>query len=481
MSYTIRRANSSQIISPGCERIQPVTKHCSKLRAFSLACSCVVLSTSSCRVPPLELDGASTPTDSFGTTTQSSESIPTTTPKGPEIEKCTPGMVTHCSKDMHGNEITFPRGIPLGACRFGQSSCNQHGNWGDCIGAIAPAHADRCDLPEDDSNCNGILSENCGCSPTEPARECGTNNVGECKLGTQACVDGRWTECKGATTPKKEVCDGAGKDEDCDGLADSEDTDCECVAEGLVPCTIPGKLGNCALGAQFCSNGQLSACLPRFKQSRETCAPPISDSLGLATRDEDCDGEENEWNQRVPTVGCEHYMIDDDNDGWGKIGALAGQGKDGIEETHGCFCELPADYKNKGFVKASAWTRISSDCADSAEHDGEDVHPGYHEHLYPSPALALQERETPWPGGNFDYDCNGESAAKYGSEYHDCRMSGSGRCEWTYANTFWKPGEQPECGAYIKIPTCKLNPEDETKKSCIVDLKDESTTIVSCK
>ena len=54
----------------------------------------------------------------------------------------------------------------------------------------------------------------------------GTENVGECKAGTQTCVNGQWGACQGEVTPQTEICDG--KDNNCNNSTDeglSTDTD----------------------------------------------------------------------------------------------------------------------------------------------------------------------------------------------------------------------------------------------------------------
>jgi len=54
------------------------------------------------------------------------------------------------------------------------------------------------------------------CSYTGPPN---TENVGECKAGTQTCVNGQWGACEGEVTPVAEIC-GDGKDNNCNGQTD---------------------------------------------------------------------------------------------------------------------------------------------------------------------------------------------------------------------------------------------------------------------
>lgn len=471
---------------------QCVPSHVVRINALNLddrvicAASAIALATMlswSCRVPPYDPESANTPTtNTFGDTQPArTQGVTTSSEKAQEPTECSPGATVPCSQYADGTAIVFPGGTPIAPCRFGQAVCSDEGFWGECLGAVGPALVDRCDIPKDDSNCNGIHNESCACIPTESPRTCGVNDTGACQLGTQACVNGRWTECKDAITPRKEVCDGAGKDEDCDGKADLADEDCECATDGMRPCIVPGKLGNCALGAQVCRMGRLSACVPRFRKTRESCAPPMSDALGRATRDEDCDGEENEWNQPIPAVGCEHYMVDNDGDGWGKIGAAVGQAKDGEQETHGCFCELPKEYKDRGFIKAGSWSKVSRDCGDSSDHRGAEVYPGHHKSFYNIESPALKHRATPWPGGLFDYNCDGVAEVNQGWDYLDCNLYVSGGCKWSSTNRFWKSGETPECGTQAPVPTCKLDPKDTTETKCIVDHEQRTDVTVWCR
>jgi hypothetical protein len=53
---------------------------------------------------------------------------------------------------------------------------------------------------------------------TGAQRECGLNNVGECKMGLRRCVNGEWGECD-ATFPVEEICNDK-LDNDCNGLID---------------------------------------------------------------------------------------------------------------------------------------------------------------------------------------------------------------------------------------------------------------------
>lgn len=155
-------------------------------------------------------------------------------------------------------------------------------------GCVPRATADLCDGEDDD--CDGSVDED------ELARACGTN-VGECRVGTQPCVDGAWGECSsGAIGPEAERC-GTGADEDCDG---SVDEGCACAPGATRPCG-DTDVGACAFGVQTCGDDGawgdcVGAVLPDFEACNEV--------------DDDCDGETDEG------VRQRSYR-DGDGDGFG--------------------------------------------------------------------------------------------------------------------------------------------------------------------
>ncbi len=141
-----------------------------------------------------------------------------------------------------------------------------------------------------DNDCNGQTDEGLPecCKPGEE-RDCGFNNLGECRLGKEECLEGgSWSgECLGALLPQDEICDN--KDNDCNGSTDEEfDLGVLCEA----------GIGECkSVGEMVCSeDGLMTVCnaLPGDPQG-ELCDG----------KDNDCDGATDEdW----PELGdpCEN-------------------------------------------------------------------------------------------------------------------------------------------------------------------------------
>ncbi|MFO0612755.1 MAG: hypothetical protein U0414_09220 [Polyangiaceae bacterium] len=138
---------------------------------------------------------------------------------------CTPNTTAPCYTGPAMNEN-------VGVCVDGMQTCNAQGtSYGACTGDVLPS-AEDCATAADE-NCNGREAANGGVDDTAGC-ECvgtsstscytgpsGTQNVGNCKDGMNACVAGHWGMCTGQTLPGTESCTTAG-DEDCNGLKCSE-------------------------------------------------------------------------------------------------------------------------------------------------------------------------------------------------------------------------------------------------------------------
>ena len=112
-----------------------------------------------------------------------------------------------------------------GQCVAGTQACIG-GVWGPCEGVVAPSD-EVCDGLDND--CDGVVDDapqSCQCLDGA-VQVCGTDE-GECVAGTQTCGDGQWGACVGALAPMPEVCDGLDNDCDGLGDNLGEGT-CDCV------------------------------------------------------------------------------------------------------------------------------------------------------------------------------------------------------------------------------------------------------------
>lgn len=166
--------------------------------------------------------------------------------------------------------------------------------------------SDPCDGYDNDDD--GDIDEECYCD-AKATQGCypgpkGTQNVGLCRLGVQACINvsvdfqlGTWGECLNAIVPRAEIC-GNGIDEDCDGLDLLCDPVGECshgVSQGCYggPAGTEGQ-GICHAGAQLCHEGSWGKCLGVQLPAEEVCGNGI---------DEDCDGYDKACGNPACTPG----------------------------------------------------------------------------------------------------------------------------------------------------------------------------------
>ncbi|MBI5071379.1 hypothetical protein HZB93_00555 [Candidatus Falkowbacteria bacterium] len=147
-------------------------------------------------------------------------------------------------------------GTDLGECVMGTRTCLNNGfgagQWSDCggVGFLPPA-PETCDTLDND--CDTEVDEGCSCV-NGTAQPCG-DDTGECSRGTQTCVMGRWNACTGFVGPAPEVCTGT-LDENCNGLVNEDcictpgatracGTDLGACVSGLETCTDGRYWGVC--------------------------------------------------------------------------------------------------------------------------------------------------------------------------------------------------------------------------------------------
>lgn len=123
--------------------------------------------------------------------------------------------------DVDGDGFGVSEGAAMACTAAGGYALNDR----DCDDARADVHPgarEVCNARDDD--CNAMVDDaelGCDCTDGE-RRSCGRTDVGDCALGVQTCVGGRWGACDGEVQPRNEVCGGG--DEDCDGMTDEADS-----------------------------------------------------------------------------------------------------------------------------------------------------------------------------------------------------------------------------------------------------------------
>jgi hypothetical protein len=220
-----------------------------------------------------------------------------------------------------------PATLNVGVCVGGTSTCDLTGTWGPCTGEVTPT-PEVCDGLDNDCNgtkdeglgtttcgqgicttstdnciagvpqtcvpgtpqvekcngvddsCNGVVDEGCMCTDGDQ-QSCytgppNTQNVGECKNGTQICGGGTWGPCQGDAVPGVETCNA--KDDDCDGTIDD--------GLGSSVCGV----GACQAVVQNCVGGQVQTCTPG-QPTAEVCNG----------KDDDCNGTVDDG---LGTVSC---------------------------------------------------------------------------------------------------------------------------------------------------------------------------------
>ncbi len=177
-------------------------------------------------------------------------------------------------------------GTDVGACVAGTQICDGD-DWGPCVGAVGPS-AETCD--GQDHDCDGVVNDRpTGCDCTDgQTRSCFNvqpNQLGTCRAGTQACVDGRWGKCEGAIEPEPGNC----AQPSCEG---GPNPGCSCTVGDQASCYSgpPGTagIGQCVAGKKTCvataSGSAWGACVGEVTPAPERCDG----------KDHDCNGTPND-------------------------------------------------------------------------------------------------------------------------------------------------------------------------------------------
>ncbi|MBI5495001.1 MAG: hypothetical protein HY904_08225 [Deltaproteobacteria bacterium] len=156
---------------------------------------------------------------------------------------CTVGQTQPCYSGPAGTS-------GVGQCHGGTQTCQSNGGssaYGTCDGEVTPA-ADSCDGV--DRDCDGNPLTNCACQ-LGASQACyegpaGTQGVGICHAGTQACVasggGATWGTCSGQQTPGAvEIC-GNGLDDNCANGVDENCEGLQCPADITIPAGTPATL-----------------------------------------------------------------------------------------------------------------------------------------------------------------------------------------------------------------------------------------------
>ncbi|MFH1098922.1 MAG: MopE-related protein, partial [Candidatus Uhrbacteria bacterium] len=277
---------------------------------------------------------------------------------------CAAGLVCQDGHCCQPDTVYTPDGgvVVPPACTSSNEVCDGYDN--DCDGATD----EGCPVPQPevcdgrDNDCDGATDEGCPV-PSEcvsgTTRACGSA-VGECRLGTQPCVNGRWDGCVGGVGVVAETCNN--RDDDCDGTAD-EGLSCGSVEtcngmdddhDGLTDEAPPGPSGDgsCSITvpqAHVTIPGLLACVIGVSGTVRTECLA----NCGTTERcgndlDDDCDGTMDE--------GCTPLSetcngLDDDGDGTTDEGTCSAAGAFCLVSGSGFgsySCQLDADRDTVG-------------------------------------------------------------------------------------------------------------------------------------
>ncbi len=183
------------------------------------------------------------------------------------------GFQGECTENEQKPCYSGPAGTDgIGECKAGTQLC-VNGYWGACTGEVPPA-TEVCNGLDDD--CNGLADEQLG------QTTCGQ---GVCEVTVDNCVQGVAQTCTPNTGNPTEQCDGV--DDNCDGQVDEG---CSCQDGQTQKCYTGApatkNVGECSEGTQTCTNGAWGTCDNEILPDAEKC-----DGL-----DNNCDGKTDEGN-----------------------------------------------------------------------------------------------------------------------------------------------------------------------------------------
>jgi hypothetical protein len=230
---------------------------------------------------------------------------------------CYPKGETGCKAD--GGAYTCS-----GLCKAGKLGCAE--GKGRCTDATTPSDeaCTKGSALAADEDCDGKIDEGCACKSGD-TRPCysgpdGTEGQGECKAGTQTCVDELWGgACEGEVVSAPETCANPGEDNDCNGTKDD-------VPQLGELCNTT-QYGICRPGTKQCAGNSEVACVSIKEPQQELC-----DDI-----DQDCDGN--------PSNG---YDLNNDNANCGKCGQRCGSRDTCCEGSCHGLKDFQEDPKNCG-------------------------------------------------------------------------------------------------------------------------------------